>query len=106
MQNNRRFTYGYNLHERLTSIVGPNFEQTFGYFYCGDITSMGWKANSGKKQGYSFNYDGLHRLTSARYREEGRESNHYHCSYTYDSDYFLFLLHDNEQRSTDEDHHS
>ncbi|MFR2069169.1 MAG: RHS repeat domain-containing protein [Bacteroides nordii] len=84
MQNNRRFTYGYNLHERLTSIVGPNFEQTFGYFYCGDITSMGWKANSGKKQGYSFNYDGLHRLTSARYREEGRESNHYHCSYTYD----------------------
>lgn len=84
LQNNRRFTYGYDLHERLIKIIGPYFEQSWGYSYSGNISHINWKVNSGKKQGYNFSYDGLHRLTSARYREEGRESNHYHCSYTYD----------------------
>ena len=47
---------------------------------------MDWSTddNTSKTRGYSFNYDNLPRLTSANYYENGKKSDSYSTSYSYD----------------------
>ena len=86
-------TRGYNLHGWLTSIESTPFREYLYYEqphngstaqYGGNISSMDWKTGDNILRGYTFQYDGLSRLTGAAYSENGSASTHYGTSYQYD----------------------
>ena len=53
--------------------------------YNGNISAMNWLVTGDKTRGYAFSYDGLSRITSANYLENGSASNNYKVpSITYD----------------------
>ena len=86
-------TNGYNLRGWLTSIESTPFREYLYYEqphngstaqYGGNISSMDWKTGDNILRGYTFQYDGLSRLTGAAYSENGSASTHYGTSYQYD----------------------
>ena len=86
-------TRGYNLHGWLTSIESTPFREYLYYEqphngstaqYGGNISSMDWKTGDNILRGYTFQYDGMSRLTGAAYSENGSASTHYGTSYQYD----------------------
>lgn len=70
-------SYSYNIRSWLTGITGSSFEQVLHYTdgpgvpqYGGNISSMAWKSGDGDvSKGYCFDYDGMGRLTHAKYGE-------------------------------------
>lgn len=69
-------SYSYNIRSWLTGITGSSFEQVLHYTdgpgvpqYGGNISSMVWKSGDGESKGYCFDYDGMGRLTHAKYGE-------------------------------------
>ena len=86
-------TNGYNLRGWLTSIESTPFREYLYYEqphngstaqYGGNISSMDWKTSDNILRSYTFQYDGLSRLTGAAYSENGSASTHYGTSYQYD----------------------
>ena len=86
-------TNGYNLRGWLTSIESTPFREYLYYEqphngstaqYGGNISSMDWKTGDNILRGYTFQYDGMSRLTGAAYSENGSASTHYGTSYQYD----------------------
>ena len=87
-------TYSYNIRSWIKSISSPLFQQTLYYNdtygggssrYNGNISAMNWLVTGDKTRGYTFAYDGLSRITSANYLENGSASNNYKVpSITYD----------------------
>ena len=92
---NLRTTYSYNIRQWTKNIGGKLFNESLFYneshngatgLYNGNISSMDWSTddNTSKNRGYGFSYDSLSRLTSANYYENGKKSDHYSTSYSYD----------------------
>ena len=97
---NLRTDYTYNLRSWVKSLNTPIFSQTLYYqdsrggdsniipSYSGNISSMDWAwfspGGDAKQHGYDFTYDGLSRLTSADYLEDGACNGNFSTSYAYD----------------------
>ncbi len=90
-----RTGYAYNIRQWTKSITGSLFSEQLFYneshngsvpLYGGDISAMDWSTGdaSGKTRGYVFGYDGLNRLKSASYLENGDKSGNYSTTYSYD----------------------
>ncbi len=90
-----RTTYGYNIRQWTKDIGGKLFNESLFYneshngatgLYNGNISAMDWSTgdNTSKTRGYGFDYDNLARLTSANYYENGKKSDSYSTSYSYD----------------------
>lgn len=74
----RGTSYAYNVRSWLTSITGQGFTEDLYYWdgltpqYGGSISSMSWEAvDEDILRRYDYSYDGLSRLTQARYSEDG-----------------------------------
>ena len=89
--------YGYNLHGMPTRISTPLYTESLFYEqphngstpqYGGNISAIDWsvadESDTYGKRGYTFSYDGMSRLTSAGYLENGKLNNHFSTSYKYD----------------------
>jgi len=93
-QSNLITNYTYNIRSWTKSIQNPLFGQTLYYedsyagnspCYGGNISAMQWSSSGdSKNRGYTFNYDGLSRLTAGNYLENGSPSTNYSTSYAYD----------------------
>ena len=90
-----RTIYSYNIRQWTKSIAGELFNESLYYdeghngatgLYNGNISSMDWGTGDyyWKTRGYGFCYDNLSRLTAASYYEDGKKSDHYSTSYSYD----------------------
>ena len=87
--------YDYNVRSWIKSLSTPYlFTEKLFYTeqhrgntprYDGNISAMTWNANE-RERGYYFTYDGLCRLTTADYYENGSRSQHYDTSYIYNKD--------------------
>ena len=89
--------YCYNLHGMPTRISTPLYTESLFYEqphngstpqYGGNISAIDWsvadESDTYGKRGYTFSYDGMSRLTSAGYLENGKLNNHFSTSYKYD----------------------
>ena len=80
-----KLTYSYNIRDWVTGISGNKFSQSLYYTdgvgtpcYNGNISSMTWKSgNESALRGYQFTYDGLDRLTLAKYGENPAMDRYY-----------------------------
>ncbi len=84
-------SYTYNIKEWPTAIASTNFKEALSYYdgknreFGGNISTITWSTeNTSLSRKYDFSYDGLSRLTSATYSENGTANGHYDASYTYD----------------------
>ena len=84
-------SYTCNIKEWPVSIASQNFEETLSYYdgtapeFGGNISAMTWRSGGNPlTRGYNYEYDGLSRLTSASYIEDGTANKHYDTKYTYD----------------------
>lgn len=91
-------SYTYNVRSWTTGISGPLYGETLHYEdlraaclpessrrYGGDVSSAEWRASGDANvRSYDYEYDGLGRLTSAEYGEDGRRLVGYGTSYVYD----------------------
>ena len=76
--------YSYNLRGWTTSITGNGFNEWLYYtdgkgvpYYSGSISSQQWQTdNEAFKRGYKFFYDGLGRMTKAKYAEGDNMDTH------------------------------
>jgi len=68
--------YGYNIHNQIKSISSPLFAETLFYqesqdgkhsYFNGNIGSLTWGAGGVQNKQYDFAYDGLNRMTKAKY---------------------------------------
>ena len=83
--------YAYNIRDWTTGISSRNFKETLSYYdgkdkqFAGNISTMAWCASSDStSRKYEFMYDGLSRLLSASYSENGSANKHYDTEYSYD----------------------
>ena len=80
-----KLTYSYNIRGWLTYISGNKFMQELFYIggvgtpqYNGNISSMTWRSgDESALRGYQFTYDGLDRLTLAKYGENPAMDRYY-----------------------------
>ncbi len=78
-------TYSYDLRSRLTSMSSTLYGQNLRYTPGDNIASMTWSAGPCRPQrSYEFGYDGLSRLTCARYDDSSGGKGKFDTSYTYD----------------------
>ena len=91
-------SYSYNVRSWITEIGGPLFGEILHYedprpgsspgtpgLFGGGVSSMEWRASGDAgMRSYDFSYDGLGRLTSAVYGENGTPVSGYGTSYSYD----------------------
>ena len=80
----------YNIRSWLTGISSGCFSEQLGYngadtpLWSGDIASISWQAAGGPDRRYRFGYDGLGRLVTATYDENGQNTGLFGESYSYD----------------------
>ena len=80
----------YNIRSWLTGISSGCFSEQLGYndadtpLWSGDIASMSWQAAGSPGRRYRFDYDGLGRLVTATYDENGQNTGLFGESYSYD----------------------
>ena len=80
-----KLTYSYNIRDWVTGISGAKFSQSLYYTdgvgipqYNGNISSMTWRSGDETAlRGYQFTYDGLNRLTLAKYGENPAMDRYY-----------------------------
>ena len=80
-----KLNYSYNIRDWVTGISGAKFSQSLYYTdgvgipqYNGNISSMTWRSGDETAlRGYQFTYDGLNRLTLAKYGENPAMDRYY-----------------------------
>ncbi len=76
-------SYKYNVRSWKQTINNPLFKETLDHTYNGNVKTMSWKQGTDTKdRSYTFGYDQLSRLESAKY--SGIANEDYSTSYTYD----------------------